>query len=246
MIESARNYNAQTYGSSSLTRRFSHNTRLEIALALAETLPNSRVLDYGGGDGIFLNRLLTRVSDNTQVINYEPYMEGAQDGRIRRVRTWGEVEAAAAEAPFDLVSCQEVMEHFSEPRQRAALGHIASILAPSGTLMISVPIESGPVAIVKNVERWKKYRSRNPELFNAGNLIRSALRLPIPIARSGDGHLSHMGFYHQDFERVLRERFRIVSRRFSPFQRLPAMANSQVFYLCRLAGAQPAPEPASA
>lgn len=111
---------------------------------------------------------------------------------IKVEKHWESVRAIAANEPFDLISCQEVLEHFSPHRQEEALDRMASVLAPDGWLMISVPVEVGPVAVVKNLGRWK-YRSNSPEIYNYGNLLRSLLRMPIPEARGGDGYLAHMG-----------------------------------------------------
>lgn len=224
-------YYNETQGSADPLRQLSHRSRFRVALSLINGIAPTHVLDFGGGDGTFLTWLGLGEKDKFSAVLFEPY-KSVVDGPFVHVKAWADVEAIAAQRPFDLVSCQEVMEHFSAQRQDDALARISSVLAPSGRLVLSVPVEMGPVAIVKNLGRWK-YRPNHPGIYTLRNLWRSLVAAPIPHARQGDHYLSHMGFYFTDFRKLLERRFIVEKIVGSPFSMLPALANSQVFFVCK-------------
>ncbi len=114
-----------------------------------------RVLDFGGGDGAFLRLLKNHCPSHFNGVLFEPYMEVEQDGAFSLATSWDGVTEVAKERPFDVVICQEVMEHFSPNRQDEALQCIVSVIQPQAKLLLSVPVEMGPVALLKNIGRWK-------------------------------------------------------------------------------------------
>lgn len=229
MPDSKTSYKDKTYASNDPLRKFSHASRFELAASLFDVPENGRVLDFGGGDGAFLDMVRTRATHPFEAVLFEPYMEVPPNQAFVHATRWDEVNDLAADRLFDVVFCQEVMEHFAPHRQEEALERIASVMAPNGTLVLSVPVELGPVALVKNIARWK-YRRNGTEIYNYPNLFRSIFALPIPEARSGDDYLTHMGFYFTDFRRVLEQRFVIKEIIGSPFSSLPLPLNSQVFF----------------
>jgi SAM-dependent methyltransferase len=225
-------YKERTYASRDPLRRLSHGRRFRLASSLVEVSKDSRVLDFGGGDGAFLTLLFQQASISFDAVLFEPHMKVSADHNFAHLARWEAVVSYAKERQFNLVFCQEVMEHFSPQREDQALAQIASVMAPDSRLILSVPVEIGPVALIKNIGRWK-YRKNAVDIYSYRNLVKSLLGLPIPDTRCGDDFLSHMGFYYKDFKTVL-ERYFVIDRIIgSPFTRLPPILNSQVFFVCR-------------
>lgn len=225
-------YASKTYASGDPLRNFSHRNRFDVAEALLDLPKDAHVLDFGGGDGAFLDMLHRKTDKQFDAVLYEPHMHVLPSDAFIHVSSWEAVHGAAAKRPFDVVVCQEVMEHFAPQLQDQALARIASVMAPEGKLLLSVPVELGPVALIKNLGRWK-YRKADEKIYTWPNLLRSLFVLPIPYARSGENYLSHMGFYYTDFRRVLARHFRIDITVGSPFRALPLALNSQVFFRAR-------------
>ena len=107
---------------------------------------------------------------------------------------------------FDYIYCCEVLEHLTAEDLAIAIENILSVLSPSGTVIVTVPIESGFPVIVKGLVR----RQLNKELrqeYNWTNIYHSFMRHPLPEARSGKDYLSHLGFYYQDLELLHKQHF---------------------------------------
>jgi len=229
-----KNYGSNTYSSSDPLRKFSHATRFNLALSLVDLPDRAHVLDFGGGDGAFLHLLKKArpAQGNFDAVLFEPYMSVEQSPSFSIATEWEDVILASEHRPFDLVICQEVMEHFAPHRQDEALHRIKQVMQPDATLLLSVPVELGLVALVKNLGRWK-YRRNSTEIYNFRNLLMSVFAIPIPDTRAGDGYLSHMGFYFTDFHKILNRHFFIEYMVGSPFRGLPLILNSQVFFRAR-------------
>lgn len=228
------NYADRTNKSVDALRRFSHNGRFRLAGSLVSVPDNGLVLDFGGGDGAFLHYLLNHERANFTGVLYEPFMERNPsidfNANLVHLKTWDEVVSASA-GRFDVVFCQEVMEHFSPSRQEKALHDIRSVMAEQSWLVLSVPVEIGPVAIIKNIGRWK-YRKKWRHVYTYKNLLKSLFGVPISELRTGEEYLTHMGFYFTDLKNVILNNFNIEKMTGSPFPQLPLLMNSQVFFVC--------------
>jgi SAM-dependent methyltransferase len=232
MTDGSSDYSSRTLRSPDSLRRYAHSTRFKLAASLAPFNGESRILDYGGGDGAFLEFLMAGKRPNVVPVLFEPYMQGTLWGGVRRFSAWSDLEAFASDRKFDLIFCLEVMEHLSAERQNEVMERITSVTSPAGRLVLSVPVEVGPVALLKNVGRWK-YRREHPDVYTYTNLAKSLFGVQVPECRSGNGYLSHMGFYYWDLKRVLKKRFTIERTLGSPIASLPGLMNSQVFFVCR-------------
>ncbi|MEQ9813163.1 MAG: class I SAM-dependent methyltransferase [Azospirillaceae bacterium] len=107
------------------------------AVQMASLLaPGARVLDFGCGSGEFVSAMLARDFDAHGFEPGETYGSSAETrlGRRITVAGWSDV---AYEAPFDLITAFQVIEHLRDPLQalRAMLGW----LAPAGRLYLEVP-----------------------------------------------------------------------------------------------------------
>src|SRR5688572_14368882 len=106
---------------------------------------------------------------------------------------------------FDRIVCLEVLEHMTEIEQVETLRQIRRLVAIDGLLLISVPIEIGPSAIVARLTDHPHPRS------SFSNVIRSALG--VPVERDA-ARVSHIGFDYRDLKKLLVRCGWEMSRRF--------------------------------
>ncbi len=130
---------------------YEHFPRYLLASTLATGL---RVLDLGCGAG-YGAQLLSRSASS--VLGVDPAAEAIEHAAARygapnlrfRLGTAATLRATD-DGPFDLVACFEVLEHIGLEDQRSLLADVASLLSPTGILLVSTPQrsvyheESGP------------------------------------------------------------------------------------------------------
>ncbi len=218
-------YSDYTYNSKNPLVRFAHRQRFKISLDFSNPKDGDKILDYGCGDGKFLNS----IKANCILVGYEPYMEPVLDNKIQIFKMIGEVnDFADKHGKFDVITCFEVLEHFNQTNQRRMLKEMKNLLSESGHLIISVPIEIGFPPLIKNLRR--KMLSTDP-LYTYKNIIKSALGYDFNEYRAGEGYLfEHLGFHYKKLEKIFDQDFVIRKRRYSPFRRMGYNFNSQVFY----------------
>jgi cyclopropane fatty-acyl-phospholipid synthase-like methyltransferase len=221
-------YADSTYNSKNPLKRFAHRMRLRKSLNLIPSNSNNiRLLDFGCGDGIFLNNLNARTSYKGELFGYEPYMSSVSNNSVVIMQDWIEVKQ---KAPYDYITCFEVLEHFTQNKQQEVLQEIHSILNDDGLLIISVPIEKGCPSIIKNMIRRLKYKDK--VTYSIKNIIASFHGKSLPEFRQGNKYLylNHMGFYFEDLEFIFLQYFYIIEKNFSPFPFFGYNINSQVFF----------------
>lgn len=218
-------YAQHTYNSSNPLARFAHRQRFKHSLAAIPVKHGASVLDFGCGDGKLLNSLKEQSPDlELKLVGYEPFMESVTNNLIMIYKSLDKIKSLGK---FDVICCFEVLEHFNTKNQLDFLKTMASMLTEGGVMVISVPIETGFPSVVKNLRRVLLH---NLDLYSAKNIFKSAFSIAVPECREGNGYLSHMGFNHKDFENLLKKRFIIGKKMFSPFKGLGVQFNSQVFY----------------
>lgn len=217
-------YEGTTYNSKNPIARFAHRQRFKISLTESGIKPGCKVLDYGCGDGKFLDSIKI---DCTK-IGYEPYMD-AMPGNTVKIFNSADLLKSYIESNglFDVIVCFEVMEHLNEKNQDKMLTEMRSMLKENGTIVISVPIEISLPSVIKNLRRRSLYR--DPQ-YSILNILKSALALPLRKYRESDGYLCHMGFNHKHLEKVVEKNFTIKKIKNSPFKQISHHFNSQRFY----------------
>jgi SAM-dependent methyltransferase len=227
-------YDEYTVNSKNPLARFAHRMRGKVGLSFVHLHSESKVLDFGCGDGDFLSKLLAD-SSSSKFVGFEPYMEAKKVASALNIfRSWDEITAYCdMNGLFDTVTCFEVMEHFSKERQIEAIDKILKVLKADGDVIISVPIEKGLPVIPKNLRRIALSYKGNEEIYTLQNIACSLFGIKsqsLNRLRQGEDYLSHMGFYFTDLEDLLRKKFIISKVSYSPFSKLPYFLNSQVFY----------------
>ena len=219
-------YADYTYNSKNIVKRFAHRKRISGAFNF---LPNHnfRLLDFGCGDAMFLNKLC-EINKNSYIVGYEPILELIDDNKVKIFRDWENVKKEISnENLFDIVTCFDVLEHFAPHKQKELIEQICSVLKKNGTVIISVPVESGFFSLVKNLHRK---RSNYKNLFTWKNILRAVFEKPVSH-RQGDEYIyDHLGFYLKDLEKILYDYFKLVDKKYSPFAILGKQFNYQVFY----------------
>jgi 2-polyprenyl-3-methyl-5-hydroxy-6-metoxy-1,4-benzoquinol methylase len=232
--------------------RFSHGSRFRLARELVAPFAGGRLLDYGCGDGTFLDLVqdlfpgaLGADVDREQIADCEHRFSGRNG--IHFVST----DCLAAQEhlqAYKVVTCMEVLEHCPDDVQREVLDRIASVTATRGTLVISVPIEIGPPLVAKQCARGllamrglREYSTR--ERYRPAEMARMLLAGPNTTflrqevtGTTADGRVfrytGHKGFNWRALQRVVEQRFAIEKRLFSPLPVFGPLLNSQVWFVC--------------
>jgi 2-polyprenyl-3-methyl-5-hydroxy-6-metoxy-1,4-benzoquinol methylase len=124
----------------------------ELTEWMAERLigsPGARVLEVGAGIGTFTRLLLGRGAGSVLALEPDPLIASVLEANfsnedrvtVSRDSLPGAAALAAAGSVFDLVLCQNVLEHIVE--DHAALGEMAAALRPGGRLALLVPAHQG-------------------------------------------------------------------------------------------------------
>ena len=217
--------------------RFSHGARFEVALAMADPRPGDRIFDVGAGSGAFIAMARDRMRGRGEGLAGLEVWEQHRAEAVERLgpdvpihTDWRTVPSAA----FTKATCLETLEHVVD--WPALFAQIRRILTPDGELIVSVPIEVGPVSLVKNIVRWATRGTHG----NSGlaNVLRAAFYAPSAIHRAADGGSigSHVGFDHRRLpEAYARAGFAIVETRWSPLPLATHLVNSQLFHRLRVA-----------
>jgi 2-polyprenyl-3-methyl-5-hydroxy-6-metoxy-1,4-benzoquinol methylase len=228
---------------------WSHRSRFRFARKIVEPYAARRLLDYGCGDGTFL----------AQVCDLFPNAAGGdvdsrqnEDCRKRFAAHPGisflsidELEQPAHRGVYDIVTCMEVLEHCIPDTTEKVIGDLRRLVAPGGTVVISVPIEIGPTLLGKQMIRaiagWRsigdyKFREKYTAAELATMLLadeRTAIQRPIHTGPDGSqpSH-GHKGFNWRALRYRLQDSFEIRTTRFSPLEFLRGYASSQAWLIC--------------
>lgn len=230
------NYAALTWDDPNPLKRWIQRRRIGDALRRVPAgMRVSSVVDYGGGDGA-LAALAAQRWPQARIVVFEPYAEMATAARARLAGlALVSVVEHEGELPgdVDLVFCTEVFEHLPEAQTAEALTRIDSILRPGGAVVVGVPVEVGPVALLKGLFR----KRRRPQAYDAnlGRIWRATLGRPIndrPDEWIGDGrpyHSFHLGFDHRRLRRQVEAVFGPAKLTGSPIAWAPVLLNSEAY-----------------
>ena len=222
-------YAAQTLESPNPIARYAHRRRYEASFArvTSEVRDGGTVLDFGCGQGDFLNTLADLRPDLT-LIGFDPE-SGHEADRYAPV---DDVDAVPP-GSVDLVCCFETLEHLDDDEIASFLDAAGRVLVPGGEILVSVPVIGGPPLLLKEANRAILFRRRSD--YSARELLAASFA-GRPAPRPDDIRVSHKGFDFRGLLAKLGDRFEVREVTHSPFAALPWWLNSQVFARLRPRG----------
>ncbi len=215
-----------TYKARNPLQRLSHKRRFEKSAKLLEQLipDGGALLDFGCADGFLLSKLQSRLSNSIVLNGYEPYPDSKVDESLVIFNDAEQLKGRS----YDVVSCFEVLEHFSLQNSAALIATMRKMLKENGRLVISVPVEGGPVGLFKGLTR-KLFDSRLRYQYTWRNLWRTLFFKPLGEWRQADGYLDHIGFYFKDLMPLLEKDFILQRLDYSPMPFPGQIFNSQIY-----------------
>ena len=229
---------------------WSHRRRFEVGLELAQRFAGRRILDYGCGDGTFIALLQGRPTPPLAAVGAE--LDDAQVGDLRR-RFAGrpglgflridDLDDRQHAAAYQGVVCMEVLEHVVA--LDVVIERLWRLLAAEGTILISVPVETGLPLIVKQAVRriagWRgigDYPGTSPYTFSelwSSVTAGSTPHLTRPVYGKDDAmpFHDHKGFNWMVVRRKLTAYFTLEKTIAAPLPRLGPHLATQVWFAGR-------------
>jgi len=137
VVDLARYYGPAYWGGRhSFTADYCARRRVRLLSSLVPPKDGGRLLDFGCGDGHFLQRAARK---GWLSVGYESTFSPVRSGAEYEVVT--SQEALLARAPFDAITVWHVLEHL--PELLETLRELAGMLTPSGTIILAVPDAGG-------------------------------------------------------------------------------------------------------
>jgi SAM-dependent methyltransferase len=226
---------------------WSHRRRFHLGLSLAQQFAGKRVLDYGCGDGTFLAILMAQPAAPAMAQGAELLPETVNNCRDRlgadnlNFVLLDELDHDEYRGAYDAVICMEVLEHMVDVE--SVIDRFVRLLAPSGKLLISVPVETGIPLLIKQAARriagWRGIgdypgtTSYTLSEYCMGVFAGSRQSIARPIHRDANNRATHdhKGFNWMALRQSLAERFVIERTLGSPFKWLTPHLASQVWFI---------------
>jgi 2-polyprenyl-3-methyl-5-hydroxy-6-metoxy-1,4-benzoquinol methylase len=217
-------YSKQTLDTPNPIARFAHKARYKFSLVKTlEYLGNNGILlDFGCGDGSFLNRL-AMVRSDAVLYGFDPEAD-QNSGPYERIDTLNDL----GNQSVDMVCCLETLEHLYANEREHFYADVRRILANNGKVVVSVPIIGGPTLLLKELNRMILFKRRSEYSFKE---LLSAAFLGKPAPKPENPRITHKGFNFRDIEEELSNKFEMVEKIKSPFPLLPWFLNSQFFFV---------------
>lgn len=229
---------------------WSHGSRFRLATRLAREARGGRLLDYGCGDGTFI-ALTHGLFSHALGVDVDAAQLAECRRRLGGLERVDFLQAASLTADehagtYDLVTCMEVLEHCTDGERMRVIRELGRLCAPTGRIIVSVPIEVGPALVGKQVFRaiaaWRGHgdydhrETYSPREFLAAVFGRVDLVRPVYSVATPFGQVrycGHKGFDWRGLERDLRATIEVERKFFTPMPPLKAWLNSQVWFACR-------------
>lgn len=220
-------YQKQTLDSPNPIARFSHRRRYAFSLAktLAQMGPQASVLDFGSGDGTFLN-LLAAAKPDAILYGYDPESEPLS-GNYQRIGSLDGLEPHS----INLICCFETLEHLYPAERERFYLDVKRLLVEGGKVIISVPVIGGPTLLLKELNRMILFRRKSE--YSLRELV-LAVFWGQPARSLGNPRISHKGFDFREIEaQLISHGFGDLKKTFSPFSFFPWFFNSQIFFVAQ-------------
>ena len=151
-------YEEQTVNSSNPLARYAHRNRMKKSIELAlSRYRGGLILDYGCGSGLFISEILKHLPG--AAFGYEPFMSEREGDDLPIYRS---IDETCRPGKFSMVTLFETVEHLSQDEFIDFTTTCDRVLEPGGGILMSGPIEIGPVLLLKEMNR-SVLRLRRPE-----------------------------------------------------------------------------------
>ncbi|WAC49719.1 class I SAM-dependent methyltransferase [Asticcacaulis sp. SL142] len=215
-------------------KRWLQNGRFRDAIRLLNPQDQMRIVDYGAGDGELVVRLKSHLP-NAEFICFEPghslYVQAQMHlmgrDRVRLTAVSADIHDGWADAVF----CLEVFEHLPLDETVAALKEIHRILKPGGELIIGVPVETGPIALVKGLFRSQRRKDFDTDWSRIWRAVLGDVgfeRHRVWMTPEMSYYPHHLGFDHRVMIEAASPWFQVVTTRPSPLGLLPVGLNTEL------------------
>lgn len=227
---------------------WSHRQRFGLALELAARFAGKHLLDFGSGDGTFLGMLARSTNAPAFAVGAEIDRGLVADcnrrfGNLSMLQFVhvDELDQHRLAGMFDAVFCMEVLEHVLDPE--ALLRRFSTLLKPDGTLVISVPVETGVPVLVKQIARriagWRGIADYPGTTgYSMAELFKSVFagadqHIDRKTRRNPDGSefYDHKGFNWMFTRRKVNTHFTYVRTLASPVKWLSPHLGSQAWFV---------------
>jgi SAM-dependent methyltransferase len=233
-----------TTGDPNPVKRWLHRRRYADAVSVlvdAGRRDRPRILDFGAGNGELVRQINAVAS--VEALVYEPAASLMAEAKEKLAGMqsvqFTETLASVEPATFDYVFCLEVFEHLPARQSDEAIASIDRMLKPGGIAVIGVPHEIHLPALLKGLFRMcRRYGDFDARMGNIWAAARGRPPASRPVAEISPGvpfHFHHLGFDYRMLEAMLRRRFQLVERWFSPLPVAGALLNSEVYFLLQKA-----------
>jgi hypothetical protein len=229
MSTESEDYNARLF-SGGLRGRL-HHARFHFLVQVTRDVPNDTIFELGCFDGKSITHLPKRP------IEYVGADAGWEGGLAQARRLWPQYEFHEARSAddllflrgrsFDISICMETFEHIPIDRISGYIDLLAEIT--TGRLIVTVPVELGPVFLAKHLmKRTLRHLSdEEARSYTFGEIVYATLGLTSRVKRR-----EHKGFDYRWLRKLLDRRFRVVVYEGHPFSRLPRWLNFGVGMVC--------------
>ena len=224
-----------------IKRWLQRNRFVEAISLLPKEISPTCILDFGGGDGE-LSLHLKEYRPVAQVICYEPSEEIFNEAHEKiskskyknHIQLLDNIKNIKPET-VDVVYSLEVFEHLPKEETEKAIQEIHAMLKPDGLVIIGVPNEIYLAALYKGIFRTiKRYGEFDTVPLNVLKCIlgRPPKNRPIgELSKNVQYHFHHVGFDCRKLPSVFSTRFKLLSKRTSPFQHLGYLLTPEVYFV---------------
>ncbi len=209
--------------------RFSHQRRFSYAVDLLDTQPNSRVLDFGSGDG-YLLELLSAKLPYANLTALEPLAHLQEEITARFVVNPIRIITTTIDLPdhsFERIACLEVLEHLRPDDVAKSLRELSRLVTRGGIVVLSVPIEIGSSALLKYLAA--RLLTGSDRRYTIREVLKVTVGLPVGRDRENE-YIPHKGFDFRLLKDQVRRVFSIEREIFSPVPLLRSTLNAQVLW----------------
>jgi 2-polyprenyl-3-methyl-5-hydroxy-6-metoxy-1,4-benzoquinol methylase len=229
---------------------WSHSSRFKTSQCLLEKYSNSdsKLLDYGCGDGTFL-RMINNLFLETIGTDISPEQIAACQKRFLGVPQVffclvDDLDSEQYHSYFDMAVCLEVLEHCVPDNVEKVVLNLKRVVKPDGMIIISVPIEIGASLVIKQIIRSvagflrqgdydKSIESHTLVEFFKMVFATHSTSIERPTYGDDIPYHGHKGFNWRSLRYELSNKLDIEQTFFSPLGWLGGFVSSQVFLICR-------------